>query len=158
MTQKLNPSLQKKSVARVAATQCLYREAMTHDVQNATTWVGALKQQLAGNRSEQRLLVGAPIEPDYKLLEAILAGTKQWQADIDKRLNTVLAADWKRERMSPLLIAILQCAIFELFFHKDAKPAIIIDEYTRLTHSFFGESDVHFIHGALATLAKQCHE
>ncbi len=79
----------------------------------------------------------------------------QWQADIDKRLETVLAKEWKRERMSALLVAILQCAIFELFFFKDAKPAVIIDEYTRLTGRFFDEAETNFVYAALGTLVQK---
>ncbi|MFW0778103.1 MAG: transcription antitermination factor NusB [Rickettsiales bacterium] len=154
----LNPSLQKKSAARMAAAQCLYRGVMNDTkAPPVASQVTALKAQLKNNRNEQKLLVGAPIEPNYTLLEAILSGVDEWKEKIDERLNTTLTDEWTRERMSPLLIAILQCAIFELFFHKDNKPGIIIDEYTRLTRSFLEDGDVNFVYGALSGLSKQYH-
>ena len=154
----LNPSLQKKSAARMAAAQCLYRGVM-NDAKTPTpsAQVAALKAQLKNNRSEQKLMVGAPIEPNYALLETILSGVSEWQEKIDERLNSTLTGEWTRERMSPLLIVILQCAIFELFFHKDNKPGIIIDEYTRLARSFLEDGDVNFVYGALSGLSKQYH-
>mgnify|MGYP003394681896 CR=1 FL=1 len=154
---RVNPSLQKKSAARLSAVQCLYHHKMNAQTLSPPQQVAALKAQLANNRDEQKLLVGAPIEPNYALLEALLEGVAQRQADIDARLDGALTAEWKRDRMSPVLVAILQCAIFELFFHKDGKPAVIIDEYTRLTRSFFGEGEVNFVYGALSTLSKQYH-
>ncbi len=157
MTQNINPSLQKKSAARMAAVQDLYRLSMTGETPDAERQVAALKKQLADNRSEQKMLVGSTVEPNYALMEAILQGVGEYQAQIDSRLDSALTKDWKRERMSPLLIAILQCAIFELFFHKDAAPKIIIDEYTRLTRSFFGDGEVNFVHGALAGLSQKYH-
>lgn len=154
---KTNPSLQKKSAARTAAVQMLYRLSMTGEAPDAPQQVEALKRQLANNKSEQKLMTGNALEPNYPLLETILQGVGEWQAQIDSRLDSVLDKDWKRDRMSPLLIAILQCAIFELFFHKDTAPKIVIDEYTRLTRSFFGDGEVNFAHGALSALSKKYH-
>jgi len=153
-----NPSLQKKSAARMSAVQELYSLAMTAEAPDAERQVAALKKQLTANKSEQKLRVGNAVEPNYPLMETILSGVGEWQAQIDVRLDSVLDKDWKRERMSPLLISILQCAIFELFFHKDTAPKIIIDEYTRLTRSFFGDGEVNFVHGALSGLSKKYHE
>jgi N utilization substance protein B len=149
MNKPVNSSLLRKSAARVAAVQYLFGYAE----HTQGEYVATLKKQLAGNLAEQKLLFGGPYEPHYPLLEALLEGVAQRQEDIDARLTSVLTQDWKRERMSALLIAILQCAIFELFFYKDAKPAVIIDEYTRLTGRFFDEAETNFVYAALGTLA-----
>lgn len=153
----VNLSLQKKSAARVAAVQALYTLAITGEERNAAQMVSAVKKQLANNKSEQKLLVGAAVEPDYKLLESILSGVEEWQDKINERLDSALSANWKRDRMSPLLTAILQCSIFELFFHRDVKPKIVIDEYTAMTRSFFGDAEINFVHGALAALSQKYH-
>lgn len=152
---KINPSLQKKSAARIAAVQSLYQLAMTHAKSNPEKQVASLKAQLKDNRDEQKLLAGVAMEPDYALLTKLLTGVAERHDDIEKRLGETLSDDWTRDRMSKLLIAILQCAIFELFFHKDTKPNIIIDEYTRLARSFFAEGEVDFVYAALSKLAQQ---
>ena len=107
----VNPSLQKKSAARMAAVQCLYTAAITGETRTPQQQVAALKEQLAHNRDEQKLQVGAPVEPNYKLVETLLAGIGADRAEIDARLEGALSGSWKRERMSPLLLAILQCSI-----------------------------------------------
>lgn len=157
MTSNTNPSLQKKSAARMAAVQCLYTRQMTDISLAPARQLAALKKRLANNAEEQKLVIGTAIEPSYPLLEAILQGTLEWLPDIEARLDSALSKEWKRERVSPILIAILQCAIFELFFHKDAAPKIIIDEYTKLTGRFFAEAEVNFVHGALSGLHKKFH-
>jgi len=151
---KINPSLQKKTAARMAAVQCLYTLAMSGEAFTPAQQVIFLKKQLGNNRDEQKLQVGAPIEPNYKLMENLLAGIEQWSGVIDSRIQEIVNEKWKTERMSPLLIAILQCAVFEMFFDKDISAKIVIDEYTRLTRSFFADAEVDFVHGALSKLAR----
>lgn len=150
-----NPSLQKKTAARMTAVQCIYQKTLTGDNDTPASQVEALKAQLKDNRNEQKLLVGQAIEPNYKLLETLLDGVMREEREINTRLDGSLSHEWKRDRISKLLVAILQCAIFEMFFAKDISAKIIIDEYTRLTRSFFSDKEVNFVHAALSKLAEQ---
>ncbi|MBY0408104.1 MAG: hypothetical protein K2Q01_10465, partial [Rickettsiales bacterium] len=108
-----NSSLQKKSAARMAAVQTLYTLAVNGEKLSPAQQVVMLQKQLAGNKDEQKLRVGTPHEPNYKLMETILDGIATRGLEINSRLDFTLSAEWKRERMSPLLLAILQCGIFE---------------------------------------------
>lgn len=152
---KPNSSLQKKTAARMAAVQSLYTRAISGDVLSPAQQVVLLKRQLADNKQEQKLRVGVPYEPNYKLMEAILDGIEERVVEINSRLDSTLSSEWKRERMSPLLLAILQCGIFELFFDKEVKHKIIIDEYTRLSRHFFADAEVDFVHAAFSKLVRQ---
>ena len=154
---KSNLSLQKKSAARIAAVQCVYERIVSKAPLAPEQQVADLKKQLANNTGEQKLILGSSIEPNYPLLKAILEGTLEWQKDIDKRIDGALSKEWTRERMSPILIAILQCAIFELFFYKDTKHKILIDEYTNLTSRFFAEAEINFVNGVLKNLHTKFH-
>ena len=148
----INPSLQRKSAARVAAVQCVYARIISDAPLLPHAQISELKARLKNNKNEQKLTLGLPLEPNYPLATAIVEGTLQFEDDIDGRINQHLSAEWTRERMSKLLIAILQCAIFELFFYKSAKHKVIIDEYTRLTSRFFADAEVNFVHGILQKL------
>lgn len=156
-TKKSNPSLQKKSAARIAAVQCVYERLISDDPPTPAQQISNLKARLANNTDEQKLTLGVMLEPNYPLVSAILSGTIEWKNDIDKRIDGTLSKEWTRERMSPILIAILQCAIFELFFYKDTKHKILIDEYTSLTSRFFAEAEVNFVNGVLKNLHSQFH-
>ena len=155
MSTAINPSLQKKTAARMVAVQSLYQAAMTDDEIPAAKRVALLKAQLKNNRDEQKLLTGLAMEPDYAFLGKILVGLEQYHEEIDKRVEEVLSAKWKRERTSKIIIAILQCGVFELFFHKDVKPKIVVDEYTRLARSFFADAEVDFIYASLSKLVQK---
>lgn len=152
-----NPSLLKKSAARLCAVQCMYTQSVGSEPHTPAQQVAALKAELAGNPSEQKLRLGSAIEPNYTLLESLLEGVGKWQEEITPRVDSMISKSWGRERTGPLLIAILQCAVFEMLFGKDVRASIIIDEYTRLTRCFFTEAEVDFVYGALSTLAK-AHE
>lgn len=152
---KNNPSLQKRTAARMAAAQCLYKLAMGGERLSPAQQVVILKKQLANNREEQKLQVGAAVEPNYKMVQSLLEGIIQRRPDIEMRMTGMLSVEWTRDRMSPLLIAILECAIFELFFDKPISPKIVIDEYTRLTRCFFSEGEVNFVHAALTKLSQK---
>lgn len=149
-----NPSLQKKTAARMAAVQCIYQSSISGGA-DAAQQVATLKEQLKDNRDEQKLKLGQAMEPNYALVEALLSGVAREEKEINTRIEGALSGEWKRERLGSLLVAILQCAIFEMFFSKDINPKIVIDEYTRLTRSFFADREVNFVHGALSKLAEQ---
>ena len=136
----------------MAAVQCLYQQSVTGDLKDAVQQVAALKAQLANNKNEQKLVVGMAVEPNYTMMEILLAGIHERLDEINMRLDGALNETWSRERMSPLLVSLLQCAIYELFFHKEVKPSIVIDEYTKITRKFFADGEVNFVHGALSTI------
>lgn len=149
-----NLSLQKKSAARVAAVQYLYRIAMNKEPLDPAKQVSTLKVQLFRNPEEQKATIGAAVEPNYILYEAILVALKDHAKEIEKMMGSVLSKDWKRERMSPVLIAIIQSSIAELFFAKATPFKVVLDEYTKLTRSFFGDKEVKFIFAVLSALAE----
>lgn len=139
----------------MAAVQCLYTQSFHASPPGPATQVAALKARLSGNKNEQKLVVGSAIEPNYNLVESLLSGIAENTVEINHRMDGVLSDKWKRDRMSAVLIAILQCAIYELFFGKEISPKIIVDEYARITRSFFGDTEVDFVYAALSALIQQ---
>lgn len=152
---KQNPSLQKKTAARVAAVQCLYTLAILGEAQiPADNIVEELRERLHDNREEQKLLVGVPFEPNYALMKALLEGVRDHREELNARMDERLRTGWKRERMSPLLVAILRCSMVELSLEKPTKPAIVIDEYTRIARNFLSDMEANFVHGFLSKLVE----
>lgn len=155
VTNAKNLSLQKKSASRVAAVQCLYKLALTRETLEPARQVAALKVQLFKNPEEQKATIGAAVEPNYPFLEQILEAVKTHRKDMEKMVGSVIDKDWKQNRMSPVLIAILHCAIAELFFAKETPLKVVQDEYSRLTRSFFGEREVKFVFAVISALNEQ---
>ena len=158
MSSNTNPSLQRKTAARIAAVQCIYTRLLSDISPDPLRQINALKKRLANNTDEQKLTLGIALEPNYTLLGDIVQGTVEYGVEINFRLDSVLSNEWKRERMSPNLIAILQAAIFELFFHREEPNApVVISEYSRITERFFSDAEVNFVHGALKNLSQKYH-
>ena len=151
VTNSKNLSLQKKSAARIAAVQCLYKIAVNEEKLDPEKQTKFLRAQLGNNQAEQKITIGAAVEPNYALYETILASVKTYRQEIDKIIASTLSKEWKVERMSPLLLAILQAAIAEMLFGKATPLKIIQDEYSNLTRSFFSEKEVNFVFAALAS-------
>lgn len=149
-----NPSLQRKSAARIAAVQCLYLQAMVGP-QLPFEQVAMLRKQLKDDPKEQKLLVGMAVEPDYKMLERLLSGVAELRDDLAAHIDAALSKDWTRARMSPLLIAILECGLFEMLYDKGLAAAVVTDEYTRLARSFFAEDEAGFVHGVLMRISPE---
>lgn len=147
---KINPSLRRKSAARMAVVQCLYRQAITGDTTASDVQVERLKKQLANNKDEQKMLVGGPIEPDYTMLARLLEGCMRCKADVNAAIDAQLAGGWSRERMSVLMVALLQCSVFEMLYDKDLGHPIVVNEYTQLARHFFDQKDVDFVHAVLS--------
>jgi transcription antitermination factor NusB len=154
VTNAKNLSLQKKSASRVAAVQHIYRVTLSKEKLDVAKQVSSLKVQLFKNPEEQKATIGAAVEPNYPLYEAILTAFSEHKKDMDKMIDSVLSKEWKRERMSPVLLAVLYAATAELFFTKETPLKVVQDEYSRITRSFFGEAEVKFVFAALAKLSE----
>jgi len=60
----INPSLQKKTAARMAAVQCLYTASINNEKNIAGASGRPLKKELANNKAEQKLRVGSALDPN----------------------------------------------------------------------------------------------
>lgn len=142
-------SLQKKSSARFAAVQCLYRQAMTDGKQDAEKLVQDYKTEYAEGMDDE---LAPATTPDWNLFAKIVYGVTEQKTDIEALIEPLLRTDWKKERMGPLMLAFLHAAAFELKYLKQ-KPAVIASEYVTLAGEFFGESEQGFINAFIEKLA-----
>lgn len=158
MPKTRNRSVEEKSSARLAAVQCLYQikvmegktppERVIQDV--LTTW--------EEDAEEETREIEADAEPDAALLKKLVIGALSEQKHINDLIVAHLSSDWKLERMSPILVSILQAATFELAFQPQLSANIIVDEYVTLTRGFFGDAEIGFVHGILQKLAKKVRD
>jgi N utilization substance protein B len=149
----LNPSLRKKSAARMAAVQCLYQHVYAPELSPDQLIVARM-----GIEGEEEGLLEEleplDIAPDGKLLRGIVSGAVGQQVELDRRLEEVLGTRWSGHRMPELMRALFRCAAYEFLYHPELKPGIILDQYVTLATSFFDDSEVGFVNGALQEVAK----
>ncbi len=136
MTAAPNLSLQKKSAARLAAVQCLYQQAMSGRPPKAEDYLSGRSW-------------GKDTAPDAALLRKLLEGMAEHDAALNEQVEQLLTNDWKKERMSPLLLAVLKSALFELRFLQKLPAPVVINEYVTLAARFFDERETAFVNAAL---------
>jgi N utilization substance protein B len=150
---KHNPSLKRKNQSRLAAVQTLYRVNVEGVAIATETLITDILATWEENKSDPE--IEKQEDPDHGFLKKLIRGIIPELDHLNEQIKPHLADDWKMERISPILLSILQCAVYELVQHTQLAPGIIIDEYVSLTHEFFGEQEVGFVHAILHTLAKE---
>jgi N utilization substance protein B len=148
-------SLRRKTSARVAAVQCIYRLKITSENTNAEALLEDYLAQWDDDKKSSPRLISRDADPDKSFLRKLLSGVIEKNDDIEAVIRASLNDKWKAERMSPLLLSILACAIYEMKYSTGLKAPVIIDEYVTLTGRFFETPEVGFVNGLLDTLAKE---
>jgi N utilization substance protein B len=148
-------SLKRKSSARVAAVQCMYRLKVTGEKTDAGALLEEYFAQWKDDKESHDRVISRDADPDKSFLRKLITGVMERQQDIDAVIRASLNDKWTMERMSPLLLSVLACAIYELKYAALLAPSIIIDEYVTLTGRFFEAPEVGFVNGMLDALAKE---
>lgn len=138
----VNPSLIKKSAARLAAVQCLYQAGFESKAADQ------LIVERMGLEEEDSNFV-----PDPKLLRGIVTGAMQEKSHLEEKFSTLLGERWQHYLMKPLIRAILLAAGYEIIYHSQLKPAIIINEYVGVASEFFDPAEIGFVNGVLQEIA-----
>jgi N utilization substance protein B len=153
MSNLATESLRRKRIARVAAVQALYNRSVLSSQLSAEKLATHVSEQWRDSIAEKEEDWGDEA-PEQALLQEVISGVMKNEADIDATLRTVIKENWRPERMSPVMLNILRCAIYELQHHTERKDAILLDEYVSIAAGFFDDPELGFIHSALQRLAQ----
>lgn len=151
-------SLRKKRSARLAAIQGIYNLAITGSKKPTEKLYQSLMDQWSDSIASQDEEWPSDDMPDTGLLRKLLDGVTQHQHDIDEALKSVVKENWKPERMDPVILAALRCAIYELQHHLELDKAVILDEYVSIAKGFTDDAELGFVHSALQSLATQLRQ
>lgn len=136
-------SVRRKTAAREAAIQSLYAE------QFQGSSPSHLLSPPAFDDSNPRIV------PDSKHLERLLLGVREDVEALDHIIREHLSAEWRLERLSLLLHAILRASVFELLRLTDIPYKVVIDEYVTIAERFCDANDAKFVNGLLDRLARR---
>jgi N utilization substance protein B len=150
---KKNMSLRKKSAARLAAVQCLYQAALTGQNAKPAQMVNAYRKHRDEDEREDVKTLAKESPPDYTVLTKLLTAVIDYAEPIDKVVDQCITPAWRKERMSPVLLAILRAGIAELAYFPALKPAIIVSEYVDIAGRFLGDKEVAFVNASLNAVA-----
>jgi N utilization substance protein B len=92
---------------------------------------------------------------DRRQFASLVLGTMLRAEEIDGLIDAVLPRDWARDRLDPVIRAILRAGCFELLAREDVPTGVAIDEYVSIARAFFAETEAGFVNGVLGALARR---
>ncbi len=152
MSQAPRESLRRKHTARMAAVQALYSYGISERKPSADKLIDQLIQQWSESVGVDEEWP-ADDKPEQAMLRDVVSGTLGHLEALDDTLASIIKENWKTERMDPVMIAILRCAVYELAHKPDRKTAVIVDEYVTIASGYFEALELGFVHSALQQLA-----
>lgn len=142
----INPSVAKRSSARLAAVQALYQMEMT-----GITGEQALLDSKTRRSEEPR---GRMAEPDTSLLNQIVRGVSSDTARLDAPISEALTGDWTVERLEAVLRAIIRAGAWELLARPQTPTRVCISEWVDVAHAFYSGPEPGLINAVLDRLAQ----
>lgn len=147
-------SIRRKHSARVAAIQCLYQIGIHGMPQDLGDYIENFARELERSIKEGDRDRALPIAPQRSLFTSIVHGVCVKKPELEARIRDSLKAGWKLERLSAVMVALLEAALWELNYSV-AKPAVVVDEYVTLAREFLDEPEAGFINALLDGIVKQ---
>lgn len=137
----------RRSAARLAAVQALYQILMSNA--DVGTVLREFKSINRNDEPGQEPLV----EPDPELFAAIVRGTADRRAEVDRLLAGAGSGDRPLERSEPVLRVIVYAGAWELLANPGVAARIILSEYVDLAHAFFDGREPAIVNALLDRLA-----
>lgn len=141
-----NPSVARRSAARLAAVQVLYQMEMTG--------VGveeALQDAKDRHAAEPR---GRMADPDNSLLNQTVRGAAAETAALDQLVGSALTGDWTVDRLESVLRAILRAGAWELGARLQTPARVCISEWVDVAHAFYSGPEPGLVNAVLDRLAQ----
>ena len=135
--------------AREAAVRFLYQCDMTGDAPCA-----AVESYFRNVQPDDEDLYIPLSDGDIEYMNSVLSGVSE---NIDEIVGIISgnSNEWKINRVSKSLMAIMRIAVFELKFLEDVPAKVSINEAIELAKAYDGEQTGAFVNGILAGVVRQ---
>lgn len=134
-----------RHLSRIIVLQSLYEIAFRKDCEDKS-----LSKDEVIERNIARYKAAAK---DSSFITEFANGILKKSAELDGRIQP-LAPDWPLEQIARIDHVLLQMGSYELIFHPDIPPKVVINESVELAKAYGGENSSKFINGVLGTLLK----
>ena len=135
-----------RHLGRIISLQTLYEIAFRLECGDKTTDVKAvLKRNIGRYRAEL---------DDKTFVNVLVNGVIKDIPILDERLQPI-ASDWPLNQIAKIDLCILRMGAFEMLYHQDVPPKVVINEAVELAKAFGGDNSSKFVNGVLGTLLKQ---
>ncbi len=143
----VNPSVARRSAARLVAVQVLYQMEMT-----GVSAEQALQDGKDRRASEPR---GRIADPDNSLLGQVVRGVAGEIDRLDGLIGEALTGDWTVERLESVLRAVLRAGAWELGARQQTPARVCISEWVDVAHAFYSGPEPGLVNAVLDRLAQR---
>lgn len=91
---------------------------------------------------------------DMDFASLIIAGTIDHIDEIDASIERHLAANWSKDRLNKVALAILRTSVYQIKYQSEAQPGIIIDEAVNIAKEYGADDSYKFINAVLDKIVK----
>ncbi len=91
---------------------------------------------------------------DKEFAKNLMVNVHRLASRLDKQLQP-LAPDWPIEQIARIDRTILEIGAYELQYHQDVPPKVVINEAVELAKNFGGDNSSKFVNGVLGSFLKQ---
>jgi len=135
-----------RHLGRIIVLQTLYEQALREMCGDKNV---ELKEILERNISRYK----SELE-DTEFTRELTYGVDDKAGLLDKELQPI-ADEWPLEQISRVDHLILRMGAYELKYHKNVPPKVVINEGVELAKAFGGDNSSKFINGVMGTLLKK---
>lgn len=135
-----------RHLGRIIALQTLYEQDFRRESGDADF---VLDEVLARNIARYAEQVD-----DKKFIEELVRGVAKLEKQLDVKLQPI-APEWPIEQIARVDRVVLHIGLYELEYHKDTPPKVVINEAVELAKAFGGENSSKFVNGVLGTVMRQ---
>lgn len=142
-----------KRLARLVAVQALYQASYEQESLDIILkrMLGEMDKSLNDEDSKDASIQG---QPDSELLIKITNGVTDNREALLEMLKGALDSRFSSERMEVLLRNILLAGAYELHYHGDIAPQIIISDYIDVARAFYSAKEPGLVNAVLDRLSK----
>jgi transcription antitermination factor NusB len=141
-------SIRRKSAAREEVIRSLY--ASHFNVSDDT------KKWPTIPEAPRHVVHGAPADQHHVL--RVLEGVRAQAVDLDQVISSHLSSEWRLDRLSVPLLALLRAGAYELLMLPEIPKNAIIDEYVTLAQHYCDESEAKFVNGFLERVGNEARQ
>jgi N utilization substance protein B len=134
-----------RHLGRIVALQTLYEQDFRRESGDTSFDLGGvLKRNIT--RYESTV-------DDVFFIEKLVLGVASHEAELDEKLMP-LAPEWPIKDIARMDRIVLRIGLYELLYHTDVPPKVVINEAVELAKAFGGDNSSKFINGVLGTALK----
>ena len=140
--------------SRILAFQALYSwdvsKSSLDDILNFS-WLQKDSEIEAGTEPEEP---SESLKEEETFASLIIAGTVDHVDEIDKIIESHLAANWSLDRINKVALAILRTSTYEILYQKNIDNKIVIDEAVNIAKDYGSDDSYKFINAVLDKIGK----